>query len=303
MTLFKKLTGIGTAALLTLGLAACSGDSTNASAEQDNSDQTVGESVDYEIVGVDPGSGHMQMTKEVMEQYDLSDWTLTSSNGAAMTAALKRAYDNEEPIVVTGWNPHWKFITYDLKFLDDPLSIYGDVEQIHTYGRIGLKEDLPEAYTILERFYWEPEDMGEIMIDIEDGVSPAKAASNWVENNQDKVSEWTKGVEPVDGDDITLVYALWDSEIASHNMLKIVLADMGYNVTLSAVEPGPLFASLASGGADASVAVWLPHTHKDYVGKYEGQFIDLGVNMHSVRQGLVVPTYMEDVNSIEDLKN
>lgn len=303
MTLFKKLTGIGTAALLTLGLAACSSDSTNVNAEQDNAEKTVGESVDYKIIGIDPGSGHMQASEKVMVEYDLSDWELTSGNGAAMTAALKRAYDKEEPIIVTGWNPHWKFITYDLKFLDDPKSIYGGEEQIHTYGRLGLKEDLPEAYTILERFHWEPEDMGEIMIEIEDGADPEEAARNWVEDNQDKIAEWIDGVDPVDGDEITLVFAPWDSELASHNMIKIVLEDMGYDVTLSSVEPGPLFSALASGGADASVAPWLPYTHKDYVDKYEGQFDDLGVNMTGVRQGLVVPTYMEDVNSIEDLKN
>ncbi|WP_210470529.1 glycine betaine ABC transporter substrate-binding protein [Sporosarcina sp. 6E9] len=299
--MFKKLTGIGTAALLTLGLAACSGDSTNANAEKE--EESIGESVDYTITGIDPGSGHMQATERVLAEYELSDWELTSANGAAMTAALKRAYDKEEPIIVTGWNPHWKFITFDLKFLDDPELVYGDVEQIHTYARLGLKEDLPEAYTILERFQWTPEDMGEIMIEIEDGIAPEDASRNWIDKNDDKIAEWTEGVESVDGDEITLVYSPWDSEIASHNMMKLVLEDMGHKVTLSSVEPGPLFSSLASGGADVSLAAWLPYTHKDYVEKYEGKFDDLGANMEGVRQGLVVPTYMEDVNSIEDLKN
>lgn len=302
MTLFKKITGLGAAAFIILGLAACGNDTTNAN--QNNEDQTVGDLLNYEIVGIDPGSGHMHATEKVMTEYDLSEWELTSSNGASMTAALKRAYDKEEPIVVTGWNPHWKFLTYDLKFLDDPKLVYGDgEEQIHTYGRIGLKEDLPEAYTILERFHWEPEDMGEIMLEIEDGVNAEEAARSWVDKNAEKVAEWTEGVNPVDGEKITLALAPWDSEIASHNMIKHVLGDMGYNVTLTTVEPGPLFSALATGGADASVAPWLPYTHKVYVDKYEGQFEDLGPNMSGVRQGLVVPTYMEDVNSIEDLKN
>ncbi len=301
MSLVKKITGIGAAALLALGLAACGNNAE--SAENNDENQTVGDLVDYEIVGIDPGSGHMQASEEVLKEYDLSDWELISGNGASMTAALKRAYDKEEPIIITGWDPHWKFLTFDLKFLDDPKLIYGDEEQIHTYARLGLKEDLPEAYTILEQFEWDSEDMGEIMIEIEDGVDPAEAARNWVEENDEKISEWTDGVDPVDGDEITLAFAPWDSELASHNMIKIVLEDMGYDVTLSSVEPGPLFSALASGGADASVAPWLPYTHKVYVDKYEGQFEDLGPNMTGVRQGLVVPTYMEDVNSIEDLKS
>lgn len=301
MSLFKKITGIGASALLALGLAACGNDTEGS--EETGENQTVGDLVDYEIVGIDPGSGHMQATEKVLTEYELDDWELISGNGASMTAALKRAYDKEEPIIVTGWDPHWKFLTFDLKFLDDPKLVYGGEEQIHTYARLGLEEDLPEAYEILKRFEWEAEDMGEIMIEIEDGVDPAEAARNWVEANSDKIEQWTDGVEPVDGDKITLAFAPWDSELASHNMIKLVLEDMGYDVTLSSVEPGPLFSALASGGADASVAPWLPYTHKVYVDEYEGQFEDLGPNMTGVKQGLVVPTYMEDVNSIEDLNN
>lgn len=165
-----------------------------------------------------------------------------------------------------------------------------------------MEEDLPEAYAIFERFKWETDDMGEIMIEIEDGIKPKEAAQNWVDNNGDKIAEWTDGIENVDGDEIQLVYAPWDSEVASHNMMTIVLEDMGYDVTLTSVEPGPLFTALADGAADVTFAAWLPITHKIYVDKFEDDLVDIGVNMVDVKQGLVVPAYMEDVNSIEDLK-
>ena len=45
----------------------------------------------------------------------------------------------------------------------------------------------------------------------------------------------------MDGDKIKLAYVAWDSEIASHNVMKIVLEDMGYNVTLTQVEAGPMY--------------------------------------------------------------
>ena len=77
---------------------------------------------------------------------------------------------------------------------------------------------------------------------------------------------------------------------------------MGYNVNLSMVEPGPMFSAVADGSADATFAAWLPNTHKTYVDKFEDSLDDIGVNMVGVKQGLAVPTYMEDVNSIEDLK-
>jgi glycine betaine/proline transport system substrate-binding protein len=85
-------------------------------------------------------------------------------------------------------------------------------------------------------------------------------------------------------------------------MMKLVLENMGYFVTLSMVEPGPMFSAIADGSADATFAAWLPNTHKTYVDKFEGQLDDIGVDMQNVKQGLAVPTYMKDINSIEDLK-
>lgn len=301
MKIFKEITGLSLATLLAVGLAACGSSAAKENDAQEG--QTVGDQVDYTIVGTDPGSGLMQATEKALEEYDLSDWELVSGSGASMTAALKRAYDKEEPIVFTAWSPHWKFIKYDLKFLDDPNLLYGDAEEIHTLARKGLKEDKPEAYTILERFHWDTEDMGEIMVAIEDGEDPEMAAQAWVDDNKEKVAEWTKDVPKVKGDKIKLAYAPWDSEIASHYMMKQVLEGMGYDVTISSVEPGPMFAGVADGSADATLAAWLPITHKNYIEKYEGDLDDLGVNMEGVRQGLAVPTYMEDVNSIEDLKD
>lgn len=298
MTLFKTITGIGTAALLAIGLAACGNDESKTV----ETTTSVGESLDYTIVGIDPGSGHMELTAKVLQDYDLPDWNVTSGSGATMTAALKRAYDKEEPIVITAWSPHWKFSKFDLKYLDDPKLIYGDAEEIHSIGRIGLEEDLPEAYEIFKRFKWDMDDMAQIMIAIEDGIKPEEAARTWVDDNPEKVAEWTDGVATVDGDTIKLAYAPWDSELASHNMMKIVLEDMGYTVQLAMVEPGPMFSAVADGSADATFAAWLPNTHKTYVEKFDGQLDDIGVNMVGVKQGLAVPTYMEDVNSIEDLK-
>ncbi|HLU21524.1 MAG TPA: glycine betaine ABC transporter substrate-binding protein [Bacillaceae bacterium] len=294
MNLAKKITGLGAVALLSIGLAACGSD-------EANSDATVGESVDYKITGIDPGAGIMEATERAIEDYELDDWSVISSSGSAMTAALQKAYDKEEPIIVTGWNPHWKFAKFDLKYLDDPKGSYGGAEEIHTIARNGLKDDLPEAYEILSNFAWSEDDMGEVMLAIQDGAKPEEAAQDWVDNNGDKIAEWTNGVDKVNGDKIKLAYVAWDSEIASHNVIKIVLEDMGYDVTLTQVEAGPMWTAVADGSADASLAAWLPVTHATYAEKFDGQFEDLGMSMEGVKIGLVVPTYM-DIDSIEDLK-
>src|SRR5690625_6491490 len=85
----------------------------------------------------------------------------------AMVTDLDQAYENEQPIIVTGWSPHWKFASYDLKYLDDPLGAFGDEEYIATMVRKDLEADMPEAYQVLEEFYWTPEDMEEVMLEID----------------------------------------------------------------------------------------------------------------------------------------
>lgn len=148
------------------------------------------DSFNGEIIGIDPGAGLMALTEEVVDTYDLG-LRLRSGSGATMTAALSSAINNEEDVVVTGWTPHWMFARFDLKYLKDPENVYGGAEQIHTVVRQGLKDDMPEAYAILDAFEWTPEQMGEVMLmNQEDGSDPYENAKQWVEDNQDVVEQW-----------------------------------------------------------------------------------------------------------------
>ncbi|HLR82519.1 MAG TPA: glycine betaine ABC transporter substrate-binding protein [Paenalcaligenes sp.] len=143
-----------------------------------------------EIIGIDPGAGLQGLTEDVVEDYDLS-LRLRDGSDATMTAALANAVNNDEPIVVTAWTPHWKFARWDMKYLDDPKGVYGGAEQIHTITRKGFAEDNPEAYAILERFEWTPVDMEEVMLlNEEAGSDPYENAKKWLADNEDRVKEW-----------------------------------------------------------------------------------------------------------------
>lgn len=262
----------------------------------------VGEKVDWEIVGIDPGAGLMSAAEKTIEEYELENWDLMSGSSPAMTAALADAVNNEEPIIVTGWTPHWKFTKFDVKYLEDPKGTFGEAEEIHTVVRQGLEEEESAAYTVLDQFQWAQEDMGSVMVSIQDGAEPADAAQEWVDNNQDKVSQWTEGVENVDGGEVELVYVAWASTIASTNVVQTVLESVGYDVTITQTNAGSMFSGVADGSADAALAYWLPYTHESYKEEYGEQMVDLGKNYTgSAKLGLVVPSYM-DIDSIEDLK-
>lgn len=294
--MFKKVAGITSALALTLGLAACGSEETGSSSD------SIGEQLDYEIVGIDPGAGIMQLTiDEVLPGYGLDNWEVVEGSGSAMTAALKKAYDKEEPIIITGWSPHWKFASFDLKYLEDPKGLYGGAEDVNTIVRQGLKEDHPDAYKLLDQFNWEPEHIETVMNLIQEGKEPADAAAQWVSENEELVSKWTEGVNKVDGEELKLLYVAWDDVIASSHVVENVLESVGYKVKLLQVDAGPMWAGIADGSGDAMVGAWLPTTHANYYAEYEGKFEDLGPNLTGTKLGLVVPSYM-DIDSIEDLK-
>lgn len=79
--------------------------------------------------------------------------------------------------------------------MEDPKGVYGAEETINTMVREGLEEDMPELYQILDNFYWTMEDMEEVMLMIQDGEDPEDAAAKWVEDNADRVKEWTEGIK------------------------------------------------------------------------------------------------------------
>ncbi|MFM9328267.1 glycine betaine ABC transporter substrate-binding protein [Paenibacillus mesotrionivorans] len=282
-----------------LGAALLAGCSDNSSA---SGDKSIGDQVQHQIIGIDPGAGIMKQAAQVLTDYELKDWKLVEGSGAAMAAALDKAYKDKKPIIVTGWTPHWMFAKYELKYLEDPKGTFGKDEEIRTIVRKGLKDSLPSAYAVLDRFEWTAEDMAVVMSAIIDGKKPEEAAADWVKNNAAKVDVWTKDLAKEDGKKLTLAYVAWDSEIASTNVVRQVLQErLGIKAEMLQVEAGPMWAGVSDGSADAMVAAWLPTTHQDYLDKYKDKVEDLGVNLKGTKLGLVVPSYME-IGSIEDLK-
>jgi glycine betaine/proline transport system substrate-binding protein len=141
------------------------------------------------IVGIDPGSALVGLTEDVVSEYDLELQLITSS-GPGMTSALERAYQREEPIVVTLWNPHWAFAEYKLKYLDDPKNIYGQGEDIHWMSRPELADEYPEIVEWLNAWHMNDQQVGGIMATIREEDDAARGARKWIENNRELVEGW-----------------------------------------------------------------------------------------------------------------
>ncbi|SEQ90272.1 glycine betaine ABC transporter substrate-binding protein [Piscibacillus halophilus] len=94
----------------------------------------------------------------------------------------------------------------------------------------------------------------------------------------------------------------WAENIAVSNMWKIILEEEGYDVSLEPVEKAILYEGLSNGDLDIGMEIWLPNTDKPFYDKHKDEIDWRETWYEGTDLALVVPSYMEDVNSIEDLK-
>lgn len=226
---------------------------------------------DNKIVGIDPGAGITELTKKAVTEYGLSLSFVTSSE-AAMLAALDTAYRSGDHIVVTLWGPHWVTGVYDLVYLDDPELVYGEAESIESWARPGLKAEDPTLAKIMEQYSFEIDEFSELLAYIESNkgdMSVGEAARNWIDENPDAKERWLDGVEYQGGrGNIEIGLVSWACAIGSSNVLKNLLEDVGYSVTLTTIDAGVMYTGLAYGNIDLITTAWVPLTHAQYMEKY-----------------------------------
>ncbi|MBB2963451.1 glycine betaine ABC transporter substrate-binding protein [Methylobacterium sp. R2-1] len=148
--------------------------------------------VDGKVIGIDPGAGLMKSSEAAIKAYGLPV-KLVDGSDATMTSALKDAVRRKKDIVVTAWTPHWMFARYELKYLADPKKVFGDDESVNTLARKGLKDDMPEVYTILTKFKLTVKDEEAVMAENEEKGADHKAnAAKWIKQNRPTVDSWLK---------------------------------------------------------------------------------------------------------------
>lgn len=146
--------------------------------------------LDSTITGIDPGAGLTEVTQDsMMPAYGLDDWDLKLSSTSAMLVDLQNAIDNEEPIVVTLWKPHWAYGSFPIKDLEDPKGAMGDPDEIHTIGNKDFVKDNSEVVEALKKFTISDDQLATLEVamlkDHED--DPETGLDEWIKDNQDYV--------------------------------------------------------------------------------------------------------------------
>jgi len=145
---------------------------------------------DGHIVGIDAGAGIMNKAEQAVKDYQL-DYQLQSSSEAAMMATLKKSIDEKQPVVITGWAPHWMFARYQLRFLEDPKKVFGEAEKIQTIANNEFSVSDTVAVNFFRKFQLNSEQLGSLMGALADADGKEDAAvTEWIKNNQELVKQW-----------------------------------------------------------------------------------------------------------------
>ena len=141
------------------------------------------------IQGISAGAGLMQVSEEVIDGYGLDDYRLITASSAAMTAALKRAIDDEEWIVVTAWSPHWMWERFDLRYLEDPDGVLGGREHVDAIASKPLAESAPEVHALIRRMHYSLDQINAALVDAEE-TSYEAAAQTFIDEHPEVIAEW-----------------------------------------------------------------------------------------------------------------
>ncbi|SIS49193.1 glycine betaine ABC transporter substrate-binding protein [Salimicrobium flavidum] len=100
---------------------------------------------------------------------------------------------------------------------------------------------------------------------------------------------------------ITLGVTPWTSTVPPTEVAQLVIEDMGYNVEQTQADVASTFMGLSGGDIDAYMDSWMP-VHEVYFEKYSDSIEDTATSYDDAASGLVIPEYVEGVNTISDLK-
>lgn len=159
--------------------------------------KTISDLKDYpfHIVGIDSGAGVMHKAAMIMNKYELPGKLLNLSE-EIMVQQLQDSIKRRQEIVVTGWEPHWIFARYEVRFLEDPDALFGEKEKIYSIARKGLEKNHPHAVRFFERMQLSEKQLNSLVYEVRVSDDPKVGVKKWMKQNEYIVNQWVKNLKP-----------------------------------------------------------------------------------------------------------
>ncbi len=115
----------------------------------------------------------------------------------SMISEIRSAFERQQPILVSFWNPHWVFGEFDLRSVEMPAYEDGcdmcgwPVSWIKKVAWIGMEDKWPVAYRFLQNYQMTNEMQVPMLKAIDsDGMDAEAVTMKWVDENEDIWRAW-----------------------------------------------------------------------------------------------------------------
>jgi glycine betaine/proline transport system substrate-binding protein len=165
--------------------------------------------LDGKIYGIEAGNDGNRLILDMISnnKFDLGSFELVESSEAGMLSAVQKAVPDKQDVVFLGWEPHPMNTKIDMKYLEGGDDVFGPNyggATVYTNVRAGYTTECPNAGKFLKNLVFSLKMENEIMGDILDNGTEAKAAAAaWLKKNPDALTPWLAGVTTLDGGDAT----------------------------------------------------------------------------------------------------
>ncbi|RVU25291.1 ABC transporter permease subunit [Streptomyces antnestii] len=148
-----------------------------------------GKTFDGKIIGIEPGTGEMNLLKKnVLPGYGLDkEYKVVDGSTPAMLAELKRAYAKKQPVAVVLWSPHWAYSQYQLNKLTDSKKLFGEGNTIRTIVNKGFPSKYPQLTKWFKNFKMSESELGSLEAEIKKRGQghEEQAVDAWLKTHKD----------------------------------------------------------------------------------------------------------------------
>lgn len=151
------------------------------------------EKYDSRIIGIEAGSGNMEQLPGVLETYNAQDQVeIVAGSTPAALAELESAVQNNEPVAISLWQPHWVFAEMPVKALEDPDEGWPAPDGSYVVLSEDFAEEQEEVVEWLSDFELTEEQYASLMLAVSEAEDPVEGARQWLENpeHSEAAEEW-----------------------------------------------------------------------------------------------------------------
>lgn len=150
-----------------------------------------------EIIGAPAGSGLSRWSAQVLSAYglDRAGWTYRPADVPTIIRTIERRMSVGDWFVTPLWVPQYLDDVFDLRRLEDPLRVFPPADLASLVAFAERFDQLPETTRgVLKHIRLDLCDVSAMDAAVNlDGLSPAEAAKEWLDDNDAQLRAWLKG--------------------------------------------------------------------------------------------------------------